>query len=154
MVATANDSSGSWNDPAELFVATEELAQATGRYGGLVDQLSAVQSKLAALKLAKGALGPSTEADGVIKYWNEALDQRIADVKVCLTNTGQMGDDLERSVRNYIAAEDANTRKVRDKAGDKAQDNVNEQGQDAREEGANARHQELRDPGYAERPGR
>lgn len=125
MVAAANQDGGT--DAAYRLkgfrVAYDDLAAvASGAKGEPIDVLDQARAQVSAAKLQSGAFGPSGEANGIVKYWNEALDQRYTEIGTCMNVIADMADKLQHNVDNYIATEEKNdwaVKKSREQAGDK-----------------------------------
>lgn len=113
MVAAADTpGGGSGTDPAEeaegFRVAYDDLAAVAKGTKGPLDVLERARTQASAATLPSGSFGPSDEADGIVKYWNEALDQRCTEIGTCINVIADMAEKLRRTLDNYLASEEKN----------------------------------------------
>src|SRR5258708_1591684 len=112
MVAAANTEGGGAADPAEELkgfkAAFDDLSNAASSASGPLDELSAVKSVLASVTLSTDDFGPSGEANGIVKYWNDAVDQRGKELDFLINGIADMAEKLHRVVNNYIENEEKN----------------------------------------------
>lgn len=109
MVAAANDGgggTGSAENVKGFKVAYDDLtAVANGAKGHPIDMLDQARAQVSAAKLPSGSFGPSSEANGIVKYWNAALDQRYKEIGTCMNVIAGMATKLQHTLDNYLAAE-------------------------------------------------
>jgi hypothetical protein len=126
MVAAANTGEGASTDTPDVegfSVAYNDLeAVAKGFTGSPIDVLDKARGQVSAAKLQPGAFGPSDQANGIVRYWNEALDQRYAEIGTCMNVIADMADNLQHVLENYLATEEKNKDSVDDAKKDQGQE--------------------------------
>lgn len=114
MEATPNDG-GVIDHPSEelkgfkaAFDELDKIAKSAAGDDGPIGELSWARSHLSSLKLASGAFGPSHEANGAVRGWNDSLDQRHKELTTCINNIADMADKLQKVVDEYVENEEKN----------------------------------------------
>lgn len=104
----------------DLEVATADLRRVVIMHDNPITDLNNAKARMDAAELPAEAFGPSDEAKALVRYWNEAIDQRVADAKTCIDNIKDSGDKLHATVNNYIETEDKNAGGFRKDGGGEA----------------------------------